>query len=109
MVGGCHGEVFDRAGSLQTAIYSIEYIGDNSTAALSSQPSHFSVRGRICVDSKFSPGFQILQIGFQMLPDPINATSWFRKGERRATEVAVAVRVLNQMSELGRPISVRIA
>src|ERR1700750_3224033 len=33
----------------------------------------------------------------------------FRKDERRATEVAVAVRVLNQMLELGRPTSVRIA
>ena len=33
----------------------------------------------------------------------------FRKDNRRTTEVAVAVRVLNQMVELGRPISVRIA
>jgi hypothetical protein len=33
----------------------------------------------------------------------------FRKDGRRATEVAIAVRVLNQMLELGRPISVRIA
>jgi hypothetical protein len=32
----------------------------------------------------------------------------FRKEERRATEVAVAVLVLNRMLELGRPISVRI-
>jgi hypothetical protein len=32
----------------------------------------------------------------------------FRKDERRATEVAVAVHVLNRMTELGRPISVRI-
>jgi hypothetical protein len=32
----------------------------------------------------------------------------FRKDERRATEVAVAVQVLNRMLELGRPISVRI-
>jgi hypothetical protein len=32
----------------------------------------------------------------------------FRKDGRRTTEVAVAVRVLNQMRELGRPISVRI-
>ena len=32
----------------------------------------------------------------------------FRKGGRRTTEVAVAVRILNQMLELGRPISVRI-
>jgi hypothetical protein len=32
-----------------------------------------------------------------------------RKDGRRATEVGVAVRVLNQMLELGRPISVRIA
>ncbi len=31
-----------------------------------------------------------------------------RKDERRATEVAVAVHVLNRMLELGRPISVRI-
>jgi hypothetical protein len=30
-----------RAGSLHAAIYSVEHIGDNSTAALSSQPSHF--------------------------------------------------------------------
>ena len=32
----------------------------------------------------------------------------FRKDERRAIEVAVAVLALNRMSELGRPISVRI-
>lgn len=32
----------------------------------------------------------------------------FRKDERRATEVAIAVQVLNHMLELGRPISVRI-
>jgi hypothetical protein len=32
----------------------------------------------------------------------------FRKDRRRTTEVAVAVRVLNRMLELGRPISVRI-
>jgi hypothetical protein len=32
-----------------------------------------------------------------------------RKDGRRATEVGVAVRVLNQMLQLGRPISVRIA
>jgi hypothetical protein len=32
----------------------------------------------------------------------------FRKDERRATEVAIAVHVLNRMLELGRPISVRI-
>jgi hypothetical protein len=32
----------------------------------------------------------------------------FRKDGRRATEVGVAVHVLNQMQELGRPISVRI-
>jgi hypothetical protein len=32
----------------------------------------------------------------------------FRKDERRATEVAVAVQVLNRMLELGRPISVQI-
>ena len=32
----------------------------------------------------------------------------FRKDERRATEVAVAVQALNRMLELGRPISVRI-
>ena len=32
----------------------------------------------------------------------------FHKDERRATEVAVAVCVLNRMLELGRPISVRI-
>jgi hypothetical protein len=32
----------------------------------------------------------------------------FRKDGRRATEVFVAVHVLNQMQELGRPISVRI-
>ena len=32
----------------------------------------------------------------------------FRKDERRATEVAVAVLALNRMLELGRPISVRI-
>jgi hypothetical protein len=33
----------------------------------------------------------------------------FRRDERRTTEVAVAVHVLNRMLELGRPISVRIA
>jgi hypothetical protein len=33
----------------------------------------------------------------------------FRKEGRRATEVAVAVHVLNRISEFGRPISVRIA
>jgi hypothetical protein len=32
----------------------------------------------------------------------------FRKDERRATEVAVAVHLLNRMLELGRPISIRI-
>ena len=32
----------------------------------------------------------------------------FRKDERRATEVAVAVQALNRMLELRRPISVRI-
>jgi hypothetical protein len=32
----------------------------------------------------------------------------FRKDERRATEVAVAVLALNRMLELGSPISVRI-
>jgi hypothetical protein len=32
----------------------------------------------------------------------------FHKDERRATEVAAAVGVLNRMLELGRPISVRI-
>ena len=32
----------------------------------------------------------------------------FRKDERRVTEVAVAVNVLNRTTELGRPISVRI-
>jgi hypothetical protein len=33
----------------------------------------------------------------------------FHKDERRTTEVAVAVYVLNRMLDLGRPISVRIA
>jgi hypothetical protein len=33
----------------------------------------------------------------------------FHKDERRVTEVSVAVHVLNRMSKLGRPISVRIA
>jgi hypothetical protein len=33
----------------------------------------------------------------------------FRKDGRRATEVAIAVQVMNRMSELGRPLSVRIA
>jgi hypothetical protein len=32
-----------------------------------------------------------------------------RKDGRRTTEVGVAIRVLNRMLELGRPISVRIA
>ncbi len=33
----------------------------------------------------------------------------FHKDERRDTEVRVAVQVLNRMSQLGRPISVRVA
>ena len=33
----------------------------------------------------------------------------FRKDGRRTTEVGVAIRVLNQIPEQGRPISVRIA
>jgi hypothetical protein len=33
----------------------------------------------------------------------------FRKDERRATEVTVAVHVMNRMLELGRPLSIRIA
>jgi hypothetical protein len=33
----------------------------------------------------------------------------FHKDERRRTEVNVAVHVLNRMSKLGRPISIRIA
>jgi hypothetical protein len=33
----------------------------------------------------------------------------FRKDGRRTTEIGVAIRILNQMLELGRPISVRIA
>jgi hypothetical protein len=33
----------------------------------------------------------------------------FRKDERRATEVTVAVHVMNSMLELGRPLSIRIA
>jgi len=78
MVGGCRIEVFDRAGNLQAALYTIDHIEDNSTAALSSQAgyffaNHFFVRGRIRVDTRFSPRFQILQIGFQMLPGPINS------------------------------------
>jgi hypothetical protein len=32
----------------------------------------------------------------------------FHKDERRATEVGIAVHVLNRMLEMGRPISVRI-
>jgi hypothetical protein len=32
----------------------------------------------------------------------------FRKDERRASEVAIAVHALNRMTELGRPISARI-
>jgi hypothetical protein len=41
---------------------------------LSSQPSHFVLfAGKICADTKFSPGFQTLQYGLQMLPDPINS------------------------------------
>jgi hypothetical protein len=38
----------------------------------------------------------------------IGAGLCFRKDGRRATEVFVAVHALNQMQELGRPISVRI-
>ena len=33
---------------------------------------------------------------------------FFRKDGRRVTEVGVAVHVLNQMQERGRPVSVRI-
>ena len=33
----------------------------------------------------------------------------FRNDERRATEVTVAVHVMNRMLELGRPLSIRIA
>ena len=33
----------------------------------------------------------------------------FRKDERRATEITVAVHVMNRMLELGRPLSIRIA
>jgi hypothetical protein len=33
----------------------------------------------------------------------------FRKDERRATEVTVAVHVMNRMLVLGRPLSIRIA
>jgi hypothetical protein len=33
----------------------------------------------------------------------------FRKDDRRATEVTVAVHVMNRMLELGRPLSIRIA
>jgi hypothetical protein len=40
---------------------------------------------------------------------PIGDGLRFRKDGRRTTEVAVAVRVLNRMLELGRLISVRIA
>ncbi len=41
----------------------------------------------------------------QMIGDGLR----FRKDERRTTEVAVAVHVLNRMLELERPNSVRIA
>ena len=51
MVGGCRVEVFDRAGSLQAAIYPIEHNGDNSTAALSSQPRLLA--GKIRADVRF--------------------------------------------------------
>jgi len=66
MIGGWRGEVFDRAGSPRIVVYPVEYIEDNSTAALSSQLSHFNVHGNIFVDTKFSPGF--LQIGFRLRP-----------------------------------------
>jgi hypothetical protein len=33
----------------------------------------------------------------------------FRKDERRATEITVAVHVMNRMLEFGRPLSIRIA
>ena len=33
----------------------------------------------------------------------------FRKDERRATEISVAVHVMNRMFELGRPLSIRVA
>src|SRR6185437_11263713 len=71
LAGGCRGQVFDRAGSLQTAICSVEYIGHNSTAALPSQPSHFSVRGRIGVDTQFSPDFS----GLAFRWSPIRSTA----------------------------------
>jgi hypothetical protein len=32
----------------------------------------------------------------------------FRKDERRSTEVAIAVHILNRMQVMGRPISVHI-
>jgi hypothetical protein len=86
MVGGCRGEAFDRAGSLRAAIYPVEHIGDNSTAALSSQPSHiYRSREKICADTKFGPGFQILQNGFQMLRDPINSVETPTGGECTTT------------------------
>jgi hypothetical protein len=39
--------------------------------------------GKICADTKFGPGFQILQNGFQMLPDPINSVETPTGGEVR--------------------------
>jgi hypothetical protein len=79
MPSGCRVEAFDRTGSLQAAIYPVEHIGDNSTAASSSQPRLFA--GKIRAGSRFGPGFQTLQNGFQMLPDPINSVETPTGGE----------------------------
>ena len=80
MTGGRRVEVFDRGGGLQASIYSIAHSGDNSTAALSSQPRLFA--GKIRADTRFGPGFQTLQNGCQMLPDPIDSVETPTGGKR---------------------------
>jgi hypothetical protein len=93
MVGGCRGEVFDRASSFPMAIYPVEYIEDNSTLAVSSQLSHFNVHGKIFIDTKFNPGF--LQIGCRLRP---------RFTPVRTAEIAKIRRLHDTMTvELARP------
>jgi hypothetical protein len=94
MPGGRRAEVFDRAGRLQTALYSIEHIGDNSTAAFSSQPRLFA--GKIRADIGFVQGFQTLQDGFQMFPDLINGVE-APTGGKCATALCKIFRMPRQM------------
>ncbi len=70
MAGGGRGEVLDRAGSLPSALYAAEHIGDNSTAALSSQPSRLDCPRR---KSAPVPGSALVSTLFRCTPDPINS------------------------------------